>query len=265
MHNAPARRGLLARRCAASDLLARLVPGMALALLAMVAPRTAAQEVGAVSIRTAPSVVANAGSAEVALKIEIGPLGAIPKGSFVTVRGLPPGVGLKDGHAVGPGSWAVPLSALPGLVAQVADGTSGRSEVVISLIATDGRLLAQDRSALVIQPSSPAASVAAPVPAPVIPELSEEQRGRAERLLARGEAYLANGNIMGARDFFERAADAGLAAAALRLAATYDPAVLTGLKVQGVAPDVALARKWYEHARDLGSPGAAEALLRLAR
>ena len=43
--------------------------------------------------------------------------------------------------------------------------------------------------------------------------LTAEQHARAERLLARGEAYLANGNIMGARDFFERAADAGLAAA----------------------------------------------------
>src|SRR5262245_62947031 len=99
MHNAPARCGLPARRRPALSLLRRAgAAGMAVAILITAAPlRPLAQEAGGVSIRTAPSIVANTGSAEVALKIEIGPLGAIPNGSFVTVRGLPPGVGLKDG------------------------------------------------------------------------------------------------------------------------------------------------------------------------
>lgn len=261
----PVRGGLPARSHAASRLVARMAAaGMALALMSAIALRpSTAQEAGTFSIRSAPTIAAKARS-EVRLPIEARPADAIPKGSFVTVRGLPPAVALKDGHAVGAGWWAVPLSALPSLVAEVPEGVSGSSEIVISLIALDGRLLAQDRSTLVVQPGSPTQSSPTPVPAPRT-ELTEEQRTRAERLLARGEAYLANGNIMGARDFFERAADAGLAAAALRLAATYDPAVLKGLKVQGVAPDVALARKWYEHARDLGSPEAAAPLLRLAR
>jgi TPR repeat protein len=92
---------------------------------------------------------------------------------------------------------------------------------------------------------------------PTAPEAAAEQRARAERLLARGEAYLANGNVMGARDFFERAADAGLAAGALQLAVTYDPVELKRLEVQGVKPDVALARKWYERARQLNAAAAA--------
>ena len=97
------------------------------------------------------------------------------------------------------------------------------------------------------------------------PEAAAEQRARVERLLARGEAYLANGNVMGARDFFERAADAGLAAGALQLAVTYDPVELKRLKVQGVKPDVALARKWYERARQLGAAEAAGPLMRLGQ
>jgi hypothetical protein len=265
VHDAPPRRGLGAGRSFVLHLCLRIAAaGMLGALLAPALPFSpAAQEAGAFSIRVAATIAASVGS-RVALPIEVGPPGAIPKGSFVTVRGLPPAVALEDGHAVGPGWWAVPLSALPSLVAQVPDGVSGRSEMVISLIALDGRLLAQGRSALAIQSVSAAGPPPAPQP-PVAPQLTEEQRVRAERLLARGEAFLANGNIVGARDFFERAADAGLAVAALRLAATYDPGVLKRLETQGVAADVALARKWYERARELGSPDADEPLRRLAK
>ena len=240
--------------------------------VALARPPAIAQEAGAFTIRSVPIIAAGV-RAKAPLPIEVAPVGAIPKGSFVTVRGLPPTVGLKDGHAVGPGWWAVPLSALGGLVVEVPDGVPGRSEIVISLIALDGRLLAQSRSALVIQPSvptpgsvtgTPLAPKSEPDTSTPAQEPTGESRARAERLLARGEAYLAAGNIMGARDFFERAADAGLADAALRLAGTYDPAVLRRLKTQGVAADVALARKWYERARDLGSLDAAEPLARLA-
>jgi TPR repeat protein len=51
---------------------------------------------------------------------------------------------------------------------------------------------------------------------------------------------------------FERAAEAGEAAAAFALAETYDPVALRRLRLRGgIAPDVALARRWYETARDL--------------
>ena len=50
----------------------------------------------------------------------------------------------------------------------------------------------------------------------------------------------------------------------IRLAATYDPSELARLQVQGIAPDPAEARKWYERARELGAPEAEERLARLA-
>jgi TPR repeat protein len=72
--------------------------------------------------------------------------------------------------------------------------------------------------------------------------------------IARAEIlYFARGSILVARQYFELAADAGLAGAALRLAATYDPAELQRLEVPGVVPDRDLARKWYERARELGA------------
>jgi hypothetical protein len=81
-----------------------------------------------------------------------------------------------------------------------------------------------------------------------------------------GTDLMANGDITAARMMFERAAEAGNATGAFALAETYDPAVLGRLRLRGgIAPDVALARKWYEKARDLGSIAAPERISRLAQ
>jgi TPR repeat protein len=73
------------------------------------------------------------------------------------------------------------------------------------------------------------------------------------------------GGVAVARQFFLRAAQAGLARGAFLLAGTYDPRELKRLGVQGVQPNIAEARKWYEKARDLGEPEAEERLARLGR
>ena len=85
--------------------------------------------------------------------------------------------------------------------------------------------------------------------------------GEVERLVKRGEAYLAQGDIAAARLILGRAAEARDARAAFSLAATYDPAVLKKLHVVGFRPDIAQARAWYEKAAEYGS---ADATRRLA-
>jgi len=81
-----------------------------------------------------------------------------------------------------------------------------------------------------------------------------------------GAELMAHGDVTAARMMFERAAEAGEAAAAFALAETYDPAVLRRLRLRGgIAPDVALARRWYEKARDLGSITAPERIVRLTQ
>ncbi len=81
-----------------------------------------------------------------------------------------------------------------------------------------------------------------------------------------GAELMANGDVTAARMMFERAAEAGEAAAAFALAETYDPVVLRRLRLRGgIAPDVALARRWYEKARDLGSIAAPERIVRLTQ
>jgi len=91
----------------------------------------------------------------------------------------------------------------------------------------------------------------------------EEERQQAERLLERGERDLANGSVALARQFFLRAAEAGLARGALLLATTYDGHEFARLNIQGVQPNATLARKWYARARDLGAPEAVGRLQRL--
>jgi hypothetical protein len=238
-------------------------------------------------ITVAPAIVAKAAS-EAELVIEVGPAHAVLPRSFVSLRGLPPRVSLTEGHLISPGLWALPLSTLPSLRARIPADISGRSEIVIRLIGMDGRLLAQATTALIVEPAGslppqqstapgkPAQAAAPAAPqlppsreergreaAPHPPELAAGEKARAEHLLARGLDYLAVGNFAAARDFFERAADMGLAAAALRLAATYDPLELARIQVQGVVPDRALARKWYERAKELGAPEAASQLAKL--
>jgi TPR repeat protein len=100
-------------------------------------------------------------------------------------------------------------------------------------------------------------------PTPRAPIQSPADRDAGERLIARGEREIEQGNVAVARQFFVRAAQLGLARGALLLAATYDPRELARWGVQGTQPNLGEARKWYERARELGAPEAEERLARL--
>ena len=81
-------------------------------------------------------------------------------------------------------------------------------------------------------------------------------------MVQRGDAYLNQGNLAAARQFFRRAADMGLASGALRMGATYDPVEINAQRMVGVQADTKEAISWYEKARELGAP---EAQVRLSR
>lgn len=257
----------------------------AIVLVAAVADPAAAQRETALTIVVPPTIVAEPASQTV-LPIVVGPPGKVPPNTFVRVRGLPSSVSLTEGHAIAPGSWAIPLIGLPGLKAIVPAGVTGRSEMVVQLIGVDGTMFSETRSALVVGPPTmvvpppravaepPPKRAAAPPPAPapaVRPDrppargqqLSPEVKARAERLVSLGQRHLDQGNIGASRLFFQRAAEAGFALGAIRLAATFDPVELSRLNAQGVRPDRAEARRWYERARELGAPEAEERLARL--
>ena len=83
-------------------------------------------------------------------------------------------------------------------------------------------------------------------------------------MVARGERELSQGNVSGARQFLLRAAETGLARAALLLGSTYDQHEFARLRIQGVQSNPGLARKWYLRAQELGEAEAGAALLRLS-
>src|SRR5439155_29372 len=121
------------------------------ALAALASPQAAIAQRAATQaqISVAPTITAVPAS-QIPLEIQIGPPEALPSNSFVRMRGLPSSVSLTEGHAIAPGSWAVPLFALPNLKANIPAGISGRTDFVISLLGADGTLIAEARSALVI-------------------------------------------------------------------------------------------------------------------
>ena len=114
-----------------------------------------AQEAQRVSITVAPLTLA-APLSKTQLSIKVGSRDALPKNSFIRVRGLPIFASLSDGYVLAPGIWSVPVSAAPGLTVLVPVGAPGKSEVVIELITVDGSVLAEARTALVIAPASSA-------------------------------------------------------------------------------------------------------------
>jgi hypothetical protein len=223
-----------------------------------------------------------------------------PKQAFVRIRGLPPAATLSDGHAIKSGSWAVPLATLPSLKIEVPPGSEGKFQVLIALLLVTGEIISEVEMTLVVVPTAPIMPAAkaqtptgpasaalatepqpnssplaarplrlapdrgSPPPAAAEPALRAEDRDRAVKYVQRGDEGLSAGNITIARLFYQRAAEIGWAPGALALAGTYDPSQLSQQKVLGgVTADRVLAQKWYEKARELGSPQAAQRLRQL--
>jgi hypothetical protein len=127
------------------------------------------------------------------------------------------------------------------------------------------RTLPERETAAMMQPSVVAAPPAAPPP-PVRNDITRTLDAEEINLLMKqGEQFASTGDLVTARLVFQRAAEAGDAAAAIALGATYDPTVLAKLGVVGIAADVEKARSWYQKAETFGSKEAARRLAILAR
>jgi Sel1 repeat len=290
---------------------------------------------------------------------------SLPSGAYVRIRGLPTAVVLSagrpwwekiPGQADEQRAWVVPVKATEDLKVRMPRGVSGNSELLVTLVDGDGRMLAEQSSELRIKPQvalaptekivsmpiepvvpppekvvvapapekvvvapAPEKTVVAPPPEKVVvapppektvvastseivvvapapdkaasqpqrnpdeittsalsrsdpplrsfdrPAPSSDNLAQADRLVAKGEDYLARGDIAVARRYFERAAELGLPIAALRMAETQDPRELARRGVHGVKANLDEARRWYQRALELNVPEADSKLRRLGR
>ena len=120
-------------------------------------------------------------------------------------------------------------------------------------------------------PPPPAQSVERAAPPPQVAERAPQpvptrtlDPAEVDVLVKQGQQFVAAGDFVTARLVFQRAAEAGNAAAALALGASYDPVVLSRLGVRGVDADVGKARAWYQKAKEFGAPDADRRLSTLA-
>jgi hypothetical protein len=248
-----------------------------------------------------PAIVLIEPMVETALPIQVGPADAVPRNCFLRVKGLPAQAAFSDGHFVSQGTWALPLAGLDALKLTLPISASGRNELQLTLVAIDGTVLAEAKVTLAVTagaPVSPGIVLAPPSaarppssaslgptavdlaqPTPSRPALQRsppatepaasapmkpEDRERAMKLLARGDAEFTGGDVAAARLLYQRAADAGLPDAAIAMGGTFDPAELARRKVKGLVGEPEVARKWYERARALGAPGAEDRLRRVS-
>lgn len=94
-------------------------------------------------------------------------------------------------------------------------------------------------------------------------KITQAKLKRAERWVAKGQNLLSTGRIAQARLWFRRAADYGIAEAAMLLGASFDPNYLQANSGYGITANPNQARDWYQYARDLGSQSAAQRLAQL--
>lgn len=209
------------------------------------------------SLVVAPFTLVEPGS-RARLQIQLSAQQVLPKNCFVRIRGLPPSATVSQGHAIASGAWAIPIVALADLTIGAPDGVAGWSEVAIALVVTDGPVLAETKTKLVVASrSGDVATAGARL------SLTPEDHDRALQFHGLGMEQLKIGNIAAARKFFALAAQAQLPHSMMELASTYDPNELSKLGAFGPLPDVEVAQRWYRKAHQLGAAGAEERLRRL--
>jgi hypothetical protein len=170
----------------------------------------------------------------------------------VVIGGLAPGSALSAGQAVTPTMWRLSVEELPGAAVTPPSGFAGTMDLNIELRLADGSVA--DRRSLQLEWLNRSA--------PIKPQPRSHDTAEIAQMVKRGEEFMANGDVAAARLMYQRAAEAGEAAAAFKLAETFDPLVYAK---GGIAPDIRLAMTWYAKAKDLGSTQAPERLDTLAR
>ena len=154
-----------------------------------------------------------------------------------------------------------PLEAAP-LDSKAADAPPSPAAALLSSVAAASSAPAAAAPPPAAMPSSPATAAPSSPPAAAPSSLAGTRpvsglsAAEIDELVEHGDSLLRTGDIVSARLFYERAADAGDGRAALRAGATFDPDFLGRAGLGKVQADAAEARLWYSRALELGATDA---------
>ncbi|HYG89849.1 MAG TPA: hypothetical protein VD978_26760 [Azospirillum sp.] len=149
-------------------------------------------------------------------------------------------------------------------------GPSAPSSVERSTTSPPAEALAL-RSAAPTPAPAPAAKAVATTAVPEKPQRKQAEPAAIKappivpepQLLKRGDELFTQGDLAGARLFYEMAASNGSELAALALGKTYDPLIHKRLRVRGLSPDPEQAADWYGRATASGNAEAKQLLKEL--
>jgi hypothetical protein len=169
--------------------------------------------------------------------------GVVPDNSLIAIHGLPKGTVLSAGRPDGVDGWLLAPDDLgSGLFIIPGGGDDGSSDLIVQILTPERRIASELHARLVVSESGEVSNNH---------QVASSSSDEIQVLLTHGRELQRVGYLAGARLFFERAAEAGSAEGARALGETYDPVEFQKLGVHGMAPDPALARKWYDRARAL--------------
>jgi hypothetical protein len=179
------------------------------------------------------------------------------------LAGLAVGTRLSAGVPVSEASWQLAPRDLNGVRVYAPKNFVGTMNPAIDLLSANRRLI-ESRAArlewIARSDSSPPTNLMelrirkVPGVQPMKPENAA--------LMEKGWDLVKSGDVAAARLLFQRLANAGIADAALALAATYDPRHLAQHNLIGIAGDETKAHDWYQRASELGSVEADRILAR---
>jgi hypothetical protein len=210
----------------------------------------------------------------------------------IKITGLPASAYLTAGKKISDDTWILKDGEEDGINLFVPQSNTPKFDISVSAIETNtGELAApikemtvaiddvklEDETVLQITPASAPPETVIPVKAtqqetiesepaptasitPIKPALSAEVTG----LLGKGDMLMKTGDLIIARQFYNRAFQMGAAEGAMGVAKTYDPTVFAEMKVQGITPDAVKAAEWYEKAKQAGVTEADAALTTLS-
>ena len=179
------------------------------------------------------------------------------------LAGLALGTRLSAGAPASEASWQLAPRDLKDVHVYAPKDFIGIMNTAVSLLSANQRLI-ESRAARLewiakVDSSPPSKRMeSGALNAPGIQLMNAEDAA----LMERGRDLLKSGDIASARLLFQRLANAGIADAALALAATYDPRYLAQHNLIGAVGDETKAHDWYKRASKLGSIEAGHILAR---